>query len=81
MMFKKVELANAFRLLHPRFTVLVTSEFEGKRGVMAASWVTPVSREPAIVAVSISPKRETFKLIVKSGCFALNVMDLSLIHI
>ena len=79
-MFKEVELVNAFRLLHPRFTVLVTSEFGGKKGVMAASWITPVSRKPAIVAVSISPKRETFKLIVNSGCFALNVLDLDFLE-
>jgi len=79
-MFKEIEITNAFRILHPRFTVLVTSEFKGKRGVMAASWVTPVSRDPAIVAVSISPKRETFKLIVNSGYFALNVLDLDFIE-
>ena len=79
-MFKEVELVNAFRLLHPRFTVLVTSEFGGKKGVMAASWITPVSRKPAIIAVSISPKRETFKLIVNSGYFALNILDLDFLE-
>ena len=59
---------------------VMRGEFKGKRGVMAASWVTPVSRDPAIVAVSISPKRETFKLIVNSGYFALNVLDLDFIE-
>ena len=79
-MFREIKLINAFKLLHPRFTVLVTSEFEERKGVMAASWVTPVSRNPPIVAVSISPQRETFKLIVRSGFFALNILDLDFLE-
>lgn len=42
---------------------------------MAASWVTPVSTNPPIVAVSISPKRKTFEMVLKSGEFALNILD------
>lgn len=75
--FKKVELKNFYRLIHPRFTVLVSSEFNGLKGVMTVAWITPVSINPPIIAVSISPKRETFKLIVNSGEFSINVLSMN----
>lgn len=75
--FIKVELSRFYRLIHPRFTVLISSESNGVKGVMTAAWITPVSINPPIVAVSISPKRETFKLIVKSGEFSVNVLSMN----
>lgn len=64
------------RLLHPKLVVLVVSiGKDGRANVMPAAWVTPVSVNPPLVAVAISPKRYTYKLIKESGEFTLNPRD------
>ena len=73
--FSSVSLRQAYRLLHPRPVVIVTTRHEDVGNAMAASWVTPVSFSPPLVAVSIAPERFTHELIEKSGVFALNVPD------
>ncbi|MET1124796.1 MAG: flavin reductase family protein [Archaeoglobaceae archaeon] len=65
----KVEVEEAYRLLHPRPVVLVCSG----RNVMACSWVTPVCDEPFMVAVAIWKENYTYELIERSGVFSLNV--------
>lgn len=54
--------------------VLVTVAHEGKANVMTAAWATPVSFEPPILMVSISPKRYTHDLIVGSGEFGVSIL-------
>ncbi|MGB9827924.1 MAG: flavin reductase [Thermosphaera sp.] len=54
------------KLLYPMRTYLVVSGRIGEEvNVMTADWVTMVSAEPFIIAVAISPKRYTHKLITK----------------
>jgi len=68
------------RLLHPKLVVLVVSiGKDGRANVMPAAWVTPVSVNPPLVAVAISPKRYTYKLIKESGEFTLNPVEATML--
>jgi len=70
-MKKPVDLAHACRLINHGPTVLVTSEFEGRRNVMAAAWSMPVEFVPPRVAVVIDKRTYTRELVMASGSFAL----------
>lgn len=62
------------RLLYPMRTYLIVSgRIGGEVNVMAADWVTMVSADPFIIAVSISPKRYTHKLITRYKEFVVSV--------
>ncbi len=65
----KVEVSEAYRLLHPRPVVLICAD----RNIMACSWVTPVCDEPFLVAAAIWKENYTFELIERLGCFTINV--------
>jgi hypothetical protein len=52
-MRQAVDLAHANRLINHGPTVLVSSQHEGRRNVMAAAWSMPVEFTPPRVAVVI----------------------------
>lgn len=63
-----------YHVLHPRPVYLVVSRSsDGRLNVMAASWVTPVSDEPFLVAVSIWKGSLTHQFIKETGEFTINV--------
>ncbi len=68
-----IDLTRATRLLTPGPVTLLTAHYRGKKNVMAAGWVTPVSSNPPMVMVAVFPGRYTHDLIQKSGQFALNI--------
>mgnify|MGYP003562755231 CR=1 FL=1 len=68
-----VDLAHACRLINHGPTVLVSSEHEGQRNVMAAAWSMPVEFTPPRVAVVIDKRTFTRELVQASGRFALNI--------
>lgn len=70
---KDIDLARAYRLLEPGPVVLVTAQYRGKKNVMTAAWVTPISTDPPEVALAVFPGRYTHDLIVKGGELALNI--------
>lgn len=64
----------AYRLLYPFRTYLVVSGKYGEEvNIMAADWVVPVSANPFMVSVAISPTRYTHKLVEKYGEFVISV--------
>lgn len=66
-------------LLLPRPVVLVTCmDDNGKPNIITIGWSTPVSHNPLIVAVAISPKRYSHDLIDRRREFVVNIPDLSL---
>ena len=73
-----VPLSKANRLINPGPVVLVTSQYEGVFNVMAAAWTMPISHDPPLVGVSISPDRFTHSLIEQGGEFVLNVPGVGL---
>lgn len=72
-MRQAVTLAHANRLINHGPTVLVSSQHEGRRNVMAAAWSMPVEFTPPRVAVVIDKSTFTRELILASGRFALNI--------
>lgn len=68
-----VDLAKCYRLLNHGPTVLVSSEHDGRRNVMAAAWSMPLDFSPPKVAVVIDRNTLTRQLVEGSGEFVLNV--------
>ncbi len=61
-----------YRALYPLRTYLIVTLGE-RPNVMTADWVMPVSRDPPIVAVSISPKRYSYRLAKERGELVISV--------
>lgn len=61
-------------LLHPRPAYAICSYSDDIYDCLAASWVTPVSREPPILMASLAPKRETYKILRSSGRATVNIL-------
>jgi flavin reductase (DIM6/NTAB) family NADH-FMN oxidoreductase RutF len=59
--------------------VLVSACADGKESIITLAWAGMVSSEPMTIEVGIRPSRFTYELIMKSGEFAVNVPNASLI--
>jgi len=70
-MRKDVLLSHASRLVNHGPTVLVTTEHQGRRNIMAAAWSMPVEFTPPRIAVVVDKKTFTSELLQASGRFAL----------
>ncbi|GAB6148230.1 flavin reductase family protein [Stetteria hydrogenophila] len=71
--YSRVE-GRLYRLLHPRPVYAVASGTESRPAVMAASWVTPVAEEPALVAVAWEKESYTLERARETGYFTVNVL-------
>lgn len=72
-MYKTIE-PSSYHVLHPRpVYLIVTRSSTGFVNVMSASWVTPVSDEPFLVAVSLWKGSLTYQLIKETGEFTINI--------
>ena len=78
--FIKSKSSAIYRLLHPQMTVLVACQDDDVQNVMAASWCMPVSFDPPMVAVSISPRRFSYSIISKTGEFTVNIPSKELLE-
>ena len=79
---RKVRVARklAYRLLHPRHTVLVTCvDKTGKANIITLAWSMPTSIDPPMVVISIAPKRYSHKLIEETGEFVINVPTMKIV--
>ncbi|RLE82400.1 MAG: hypothetical protein DRJ51_01510 [Thermoprotei archaeon] len=77
----KASLEKFYLALHPRPVVLIVSRSpEGRVNVMAASWTTPVSEDPPLIAVAIGEESYTYEIIKKTNEFTVNVPDTRLIE-
>jgi len=66
-------------LLLPRPVVLVTCLDEDKNpNIITIAWATPVSHQPLIVAIAISPKRYSHDLISRNREFVVNLPGIDL---
>ena len=62
-----------YRMLYPARVCLISSRNEEKDNIMAASWVFPLSADPAMFGVGVAPKRFSYQLIKESKAFAINL--------
>ena len=76
-----VNIASAYRLLHPMHTVLVSCVGKnGKPNITTMAWAMPTSIEPPLLAISLSPKRHSHMLIEESQEFIVNIPTLELLQ-
>lgn len=68
-----VSLDHASRLVNHGPTVLITTEHQGRRNVMAAAWSMPVEFTPPRIAVVVDKKTFTRELLEASGHFAIGL--------
>jgi len=72
-MYKSID-PSEYHVLHPRPVYLVVSRStSGLLNVMSASWVTPVSDEPFLIALSIWKGSLTYQYIRETGEFTINI--------
>ena len=75
-----VSLGSAYRLLHPKHTILVSCmESSGRANIITLAWSMPVSLRPPLVAVSIAPRRYSHGLIEETGEFVINVPTIDIV--
>ncbi|MHA1293343.1 MAG: flavin reductase family protein [Promethearchaeota archaeon] len=80
MKFRKLKSNSHIRLLYPRQTILCTSKLEDKKNIITLAWSMVVSGNPPIIAISISPKRFSHNLILKSKEFTINLPTKEIIN-
>jgi flavin reductase (DIM6/NTAB) family NADH-FMN oxidoreductase RutF len=68
------ENTGAFYQHYPRAATIVTVNHNGRKNAMAVAWHCPVSFNPPLYGVAISPKRYTYHMIVESSQFGINFM-------
>lgn len=70
----QISPSTASRLLHPKLTVLLTcANIAGKANLITLAWTMPVSINPPLLAVSIAPRRHSYKLIQETKEFVINI--------
>jgi flavin reductase (DIM6/NTAB) family NADH-FMN oxidoreductase RutF len=70
----EVDLSRAYRLLHPRNVVMVTCvDKKGEANIVTLAWSMPTSFDPPLIAISVSPRRYSHKLIEETKEFVVNV--------
>ena len=62
---------------YPRVATIVTAQAKGRQNAMAVAWHTSLSFSPPLYAISLSPKRFTYQLIVASKEFGVNFLPFS----
>lgn len=74
MIFEKIDSKNAYRILAPRPTIIVTT-ISSKDQVNAApfSFTMPVSMDPPLVAFASVPTHDTYRNLVERGEFVVNI--------
>ncbi len=54
---------------------LLSTAFEGKENIATMAWLSPVSFDPPLLMVAVSPKRYTHDLLLKSSEFAIIILS------
>jgi flavin reductase (DIM6/NTAB) family NADH-FMN oxidoreductase RutF len=76
-----VSLSDAYRLVHPMHTVLVSCVGRnGKPNIITLAWAMPTSINPPLIAVSIAPRRYSHSLIEETGEFVVNVPTMDILN-
>ncbi len=71
--YAPAELKRFPRLLHPKLVSLIVALREdGRPNAMPAAWVMPVSVEPPLLVVAVSPRRYTYDLLQQNPEFTVN---------
>ena len=75
-----VELQFAHRLLGGNAVALVATRYRDRVNVMPASWITPISMKPPMLAIAVSKNCLTHDYIERSGEFTLSLPGIGLLE-
>jgi flavin reductase (DIM6/NTAB) family NADH-FMN oxidoreductase RutF len=73
-----IEGAGRYSCHYPVQAVIITVQAEGKDNAMAVAWHAPISSNPPLYGIAITPKRLTYDLILESKEFAINFVPFDL---
>lgn len=77
----EVELSRCRSFLHPRNTVLITCiGKDGKANIITCEDSMPTSYEPPMIAICMSPKRHSHRLIRESEEFVVNIPTIDIVR-
>lgn len=77
----KGTIEHYYHYAFPMQTVLVTcTDGQGNTNIITLAWHTPISRNPPLYGISLSPKRYSHGLIKKSKEFVINFIPYSLVE-
>lgn len=77
----KVNPSRAYRLIHPMHTVLVSCKGKNRNSdIITLAWVMPTSIDPPLLAVSIAPRRHSYKLIEETKEFVVNIPTMDILN-
>lgn len=71
-----VKGAGAFTHYYPKLATIVTVKAKGRENALAVAWHCPLSFEPPLYGVAISPKRFSYELILEAQEFAVNFLSI-----
>jgi flavin reductase (DIM6/NTAB) family NADH-FMN oxidoreductase RutF len=75
-----VDLPQAYRLLHPKHTILLScTDKKGKANIITLAWCMPVSANPPMLAISIRPTRYSYKMIDEIKEFVVNIPTMDIV--
>jgi len=76
-----VEIGRALRVGPPTSVILVTSiSRDGKPNIITLGMYMPISTKPPLLAIGVSPRRYSHRLIKDAGEFVINVPPMRLIR-
>ena len=77
----EVDLSRAYRLLHPKSVVMVSCiDKTGKANIVTLAWSMPTSSDPPLVAISVSPRHYSHRLIEETKEFVVNVPTIEIVR-
>ncbi|MFX0101423.1 MAG: flavin reductase family protein [Candidatus Hodarchaeota archaeon] len=74
-----LDLQQHVLLVYPRQAILVTSKSGNEENIVTLAWTSPLSRNPPLQGIAISPKRHSHDLIKESRKFIINIPDRKII--
>jgi flavin reductase (DIM6/NTAB) family NADH-FMN oxidoreductase RutF len=77
----EVNLSSFYRLLHPKLAVLITSlnTLKDKPNIMTLAWAMPISRNPPLLLIGMTPQRYSHELIAGPKEFVVNIPTMDII--
>lgn len=77
----KIEInkQNAIRLINCSPVILVTSSYKDKTNITTCAWSMPLSKNPALLALSLAKKHFSSELIKASSQFIVNIPEFKLL--
>lgn len=71
----RLDTKNSYKLISPRLAVAVTTlNSTSVPNACVVSFISPVSKDPPLIMISLAPVRHTCKNIIKSNEFVINIL-------